>query len=204
MANTAKKPTKFIAHGPFKIPVQHYRNGAKAIANNPALKKFWDREVGENLSDRNGCYVFAVQAGPAIMPWYVGRTTAQTFALECFSGDKPKKYEQAMGNYAACTPLLFLLESSTTIATKKIMELEQFLIELAAAANPKIQQTKGIPRPLWVIPGVTQSNGQGKVSDTVLKFRDAFNLEPPKRIKTAKKIGTKKAAKGKGRRSKKK
>ena len=186
--------TTFTVSGPFEVPIRRRRNGFRAInTRRRVISSFWEDCVGKKLSGKNGCYVFAVQAGPAIIPWYVGRTTSQTFALECFAGQKPLRYDEALGNYRACTPLLFLLESSSALAKTQIKKLEQFLIELAAAVNPKIQQTKGIPRPSWVIPGVTQSNGKGGVADAVLKFRDAFNLERPKGIKTKKK---KRAQKG--------
>ena len=192
MASQSKKgnggKTRFIVRGPFEVPTHQHGNGSRTVENDKKFKAtFWGNIVGD-VAEKNGCYVFALRTGQGrIRPWYVGRTTRQTFEKECFSGDKPSKYTKAIGRYNACTPLLFLLECSKSIATKKIAELEEFLIGQAVAANPDIIQSKGIRAPSWTIPGVTESNGKGSVSKAVQGFRKAFGVRPPKKNTEAKK-----------------
>ncbi|MDA8191650.1 MAG: hypothetical protein M0Z68_09375 [Gammaproteobacteria bacterium] len=192
MASQSKKnqsrKTQFIVRGPFDVPIVKHSNGSVTVQDDKRVlrDKFWSEIVGD-ARQKNGCYVFALRTGKGKMrPWYVGMTTEQTFEKECFSGDKPSKYTKAIGRYGACTPLLFLLECSTKIATNKIKELEEFLIGQAVAANPDIIQTKGIRVPTWIIPGVTESNGKGSVSKAVQGFRKTFGVRPPKKKVQAK------------------
>ncbi len=187
------RKTQFIVRGPFEVPTQQHDNGSRTVENDRRFRKtFWEY-IAKDVAEKNGCYVFALRTGQGkIRPWYVGRTTRQTFRAECFSGNKPSKYTKAIGRYSACTPLLFLLECSKSNANRKITELEDFLIGQAVAANPEIIQTKGIRVPSWVIPGVTESNGKGSVSKAVQGFRKTFGVNPPRKKAQAKKRGNRK------------
>ena len=184
-----KSKTTFTVYGPFKIPVKKGKGG-KGI-DKYELSEFWNK-AGE-IADKKGCYVFSVRLSQgAIKPWYVGKTS-NSFRNECFTYHKITKYDEVLRDYAACTPVLFLIVSAAPHASNQIKALEKFFIDLGVTVNPKILQTKDVSRPRWTIPGVTESNGRGKVPVAVLKFRKAFGLKPPQKRQAPKKKRARKA-----------
>ncbi len=187
----ATKPsTEFTVHGPFEVP----RDGRLIDRDSSA---FWDY-VGEDISCLNGCYIFAVRSGQnGITPWYAGKTTRAFHENECFADHKVTKYDRVLQRYNACTPLIFFVSCSRKNAKNKIRDVEKFLIDLVASANPDSANNKDVSKPSWFIGGVTQSNGQGNVPNDVLKFRKALNLKPPRSggVKKLGKTGGKKAKK---------
>ena len=54
----------FQCHGPFDVPT--YNGKAAKIVDSERLTEFWNSASG--LSEKRGCYVFAVRAGKGFRP----------------------------------------------------------------------------------------------------------------------------------------
>lgn len=136
----------FETFGAFSIPLDCYGN----IPDN--LSEFWTVvETEKNgLSNAKGCYIFGIRTsgGPAIMPWYVGKTS-KAFAKECFQHHKRNNYNKALNRYKRATPCLFLIsrltkgggfyKGSGALSTNF---LERHLISLALQANTELLNKK--------------------------------------------------------------
>lgn len=106
--------------------------------------KFWDNaeKVSSGISDARGCYIFGLQAAGGIKPYYVGKTSGQSFKNEVFTPDKMLKYREAMDKRKNGTPVLVLIQAITQTGkiakgdTGLIDWVESRLIESALARNP--------------------------------------------------------------------
>jgi len=101
---------KYSVHGPFKI-ARHSGN----VDRNPKVKReFWERVAKEDscLPAGCGCYLFAVQAGRGIKPWYIGMAEKQSFENECFSSHKLNIYNDVLAKGTG-TPIIFLIAKRT-------------------------------------------------------------------------------------------
>lgn len=155
--------------GPFPIPRDEWGNISRSLTD------FW-KEIDEGhpgLSNAKGCYVFGVKTsgGPRITPWYVGKTSAQGFAKECFAHHKRTHYAEALSRGERRAPVLFLLprlnESGGLYrgaAGINIKLVETYLISWALTMNPNLLNTHATR--FWRethIPGLLNSNG--KIAD---------------------------------------
>lgn len=102
----------YTIHGPFKIKK---RSNGHIDRTPEAIDEFWSRvrEEDEGLPMACGCYLFAVQAGKGIRPWYIGLAEKQTFEGECFALHKREIYNDVLADRKG-TPLLFLIAKRTT------------------------------------------------------------------------------------------
>jgi hypothetical protein len=171
----------FSIHGPFEFVRRRDPNGVSIEDNKQAKRDFWAnvRNEDRSLPSACGCYLYAIQAGKGITPWYVGMANKQSFEKECFASHKINIYNKVVARCKG-TPILFLLtkRTKTKRAAKPsatghadICFLETFLIALAIAKNPllrNVQMTKML-RNLQV-PGLLNSRiGQPRAPVAKLK-----------------------------------
>ena len=148
--------TQFTCHGPFKIPTAKLAAG-KGITP-VQIQAFWNQNL--TYSSEVGCYVFGMQAGKGITPWYVGKAT-KSFFQEAFSSHKLTKYLHALASYKSGTPVMFFVaypaNKKGVTNLKHIAALEKFLIQQAAVANPLLMNIKHASVPAWGIAGILRS-----------------------------------------------
>ena len=164
---------EFIVHGPFDIPTED--GGSKKQLQTDA---FWARGEPASLRDHCGCYVFALRRVKGEMiPHYVG-LTKRGFGKEVFNRSNLVKYERAMNGVARAQPVLFLVvppHGRGKVNQKYIGPLEHFLIQAASARYPDVRNVKGVPRPKWLIRGVTGRRA-GKASVAARRFRKTMGI----------------------------
>jgi hypothetical protein len=160
--------TLFDVHGPLEVPI-HQGKGGRAITQEE-VDSFWT--INPSHASQKGCYVFGIRAGKGFTPGYVGKAT-KSFKQEIFTTHKLTKYHNFLVAYGKGTPVLFLLlypAKKGKANTTQIGELERFLIQLGAAANPDILNIKGTKTEEWGIRGVIRA-GKGKPSQAATKFK---------------------------------
>jgi hypothetical protein len=150
-------------------------------------KAFWDRvrEDKANLPEACGCYVFALQNGNNIRPWYVGKTEKRTFQKECFQSGKIVIYNEVLANLRGIS-LLFLLPRLTKSMTKfskhtksgyrDVDFLETMVIGMALERNGKLanaRKTKFLRK--MKVPGVINSP-QARPKRSVSALRKTLGL----------------------------
>jgi len=109
------------------------------------IDEFWENAEKESsgIADARGCYVFGLQAAGGIKPYYVGKTSGQSFKYEVFTADKINKYREAMDKRKNGTPVLILVQAITpkgkiAQGNKALIDwVESRLIESALVRNPK-------------------------------------------------------------------
>lgn len=166
--------TTFTVEGPFDVPFYQGRAGRTITDDN--VKEFWQGHP--ELADRRGCYVFGIRAGKGMTPAYVGRAT-RSFKIEAFAHHKLTRYQQFLADYQRGTPILSFLIAPTKRGapnTAHIHELEDFLIQTAAAANPELLNIRGTNAEEWGIAGILRG-GKGKPSENAKEFRKLIKLE---------------------------
>ena len=129
------------------------------------------------ISDKNGCYVFAVRAGKGIRPWYVGKTSGR-MKTECFTNHKLDHYNKALGNYKRGTPVLFFVVPDgrkRKVAKTTLREMEIWLIKAAADQNFDLCNKQHNRWPKWSIRGVINT-GSGKPPQAASTFRKTMGL----------------------------
>ena len=118
-------------------------------ASAPARKAFWDAVETKypGLSAACGCYMFCVKATHGALPWYVGQTSKNSFAGECFQPHKINHYNTAVASKSKIKPQLFFFPKLTPsgkfskLSKNKqndIDFLETYLIGLALERNPSL------------------------------------------------------------------
>jgi len=166
-------PTRFNVSGPLTVPVRQ-GHAAKTITSDN-VKQFWARHP--DAGKHRGCYLFAIRAGRGLPPAYVGRAT-KTFKQEVFASDKRARYQQVLADYRKGAPVLFFIVAPRQTGkpnTQHIRELERFLIQVAAAANPALLNIMGTKSEQWSVAGVLRS-GQGKRSYAAASLIKALKL----------------------------
>jgi hypothetical protein len=150
-------------------------------------KEFWKKveEEDDGLPDACGCYLFALQHGKNIVPWYVGKTEKRTFEHECFGPTQINYYNEILIDHSG-TPRLFLLPKLTGSGAKfakptknqhrDIDFLETMLIGMALDENKHLLNIKktALLREM-VVPGVINSP-QSRPTFEVAALRNALGL----------------------------
>ena len=161
-------PVEFTPHGPIEVKYSHSRG----VVTFEAID-LWARHP--DLASGKGVYIFAVQRGESLVPFYVGETKA-SFQKEAFTPHKLAHYRNALGKGKNWKTFLFLLvPGGKADDTRFISDVENFLIRAAWHRNPALCNQKGIPDPEWVIPGVT-GTGSGKSRSANRKLREVLGL----------------------------
>lgn len=165
--------TLFEVQGPIEVP--YYQGKAGRTFTDDNVREFW--QTNKEVGSRRGCYVFGIRAGQGITPGYVGKAT-KGFKQESFAAHKLAKYQQFLADYKKGTPVLFFLVAPTKKGvpnTAHISGLEDFLIQVALAANPDLLNVKGTKAAQWGITGLLRS-GKGKPSKAACGFRKMMKI----------------------------
>lgn len=135
----------FDVYGPYEID-----RADRLIARKG--QSMWDHaeEQAEGLARAWGCYMFCIENGQSVMPYYVGKTTAQGgFRDEVFADHKLDVYNWVEEYRGKRSMLLFPLlteESgrfSKNASSKPVVEwLERMLIGLALERNADLLNLK--------------------------------------------------------------
>ena len=141
---------KFDAAGPFDFdPYSKERQWRK---------QFWDGiEIPDNLDGLDfaiGCYVYCLERGERILPWYIGKTIAKNgFKGEIFQDPKVMRYREVtpkphrhgakMMLFPLVTAKNWKISWNTSERSKKAIDwLEKELIILALTRNPKLTNVR--------------------------------------------------------------
>ena len=115
--------------------------------------------------------MFAIR-NRAPVPVYVGKATV-SFEQEVFNPANRYKYSEAMLDYPKGTPLMYFVVHPHQRGRNngnQIAQIEDFLIQAAAAKNPdRLQNIKGAQCPNWGISGVIRG-GAGAPSNLQREF----------------------------------
>lgn len=68
--------TNYKIYGSYELPRKRNNTGCLVLdTSKEKLQEFWDLLDSdcEGLTDAVGCYLFGVQSGSSVMPWYVGQ-----------------------------------------------------------------------------------------------------------------------------------
>jgi hypothetical protein len=140
----------------------------------------------ENLPGACGCYIFALQNGDNVTPWYVGKTEKRSFEHECWGPTQINYYNEVLVDRNG-KPLMFLLPKLTGSGRKfskpshnghrDIDFLESMLIGLALEKNSQLLNVKktALLREMRV-PGVINSP-QARPTIEVVHLRNTLGLQ---------------------------
>lgn len=163
--------------GPFKVPFHKHSLGFGKRIEKEHQNQFWTKANEPFLMKKQGCYVFALQAGRGSTPWYVGKA-GKSFQQECFTSDKLNKYNRALFAGRKGSPVLFFVTLSgkkKKIGTSTIRDVETYLIKVAMETNPNLLNKSKTRRPAWGIKGVCRG-GMGKPTGRERAFRKMLGL----------------------------
>lgn len=95
-----------------------------------------------------GCYLFALNHGKSMTPWYVGKTTAQTgFYGEVLTPHKLRHYDSVLKKHPHHKGVIFLFpmitqsgrfSKATRSSEETVLWLERMLIGMAYARNEQL------------------------------------------------------------------
>lgn len=114
---------------------------------------FWQdvEEQWEGLGQAIGCYVFGIQFGTKITPWYVGKTIcANGFKGEVFQPHKTGIYDECLKNHRG-KPVMFLIALMTQAdefstarnsGDRVIGWLERTLMGMAFSQNSELSNVR--------------------------------------------------------------
>jgi hypothetical protein len=158
-------------YGPFEIPVQYGAGSAKHIDKEQAAE-FIELLEDEGVADKEGCYVFALQAGRGFTPWYVGKTT-KSMRQECIGLHQRSHYNPVLFKGLKGTPVMFIIApegNKRDVSESVCDDIETFLIQYAILKNPDIRNVQKTRVPEWSIDGVIRSK-KGKPTNIALAFK---------------------------------
>jgi len=83
----AAKQAELVVFGPHPIPFKKGGKGtSKRITKEHAIS-FWAQDEVKQISNKQGCYVFALKVGKGFTPWYVGQAS-KNFKQEALHSTK--------------------------------------------------------------------------------------------------------------------
>lgn len=150
-------------------------------------KKFWTAVDVSNpgLSSACGCYMFCVKATNGTVPWYVGKTSKNSFSGECFQPHKINHYNTAVSGKSKITPQLFLFPKMTPLGRfaklsqnkqSDIDFLETYLIGLALDRNTYLcNKNKTAFLKNMYVPGIINAK-PGQPSSGVAKVKSILGI----------------------------
>ncbi|HRK04437.1 MAG TPA: hypothetical protein PLW14_04995 [Chlorobiota bacterium] len=173
--------TDLEIYGPVPIPYQRNgRGSAKQIGKNEA-KEFWECEQACEISNKQGCYVFALKAGRGYRPWYVGKAT-KSMRQECTGLHQLSHYNEVLFKGNKGTPVLFFVVpggNKVKVSKTIVDEIETFLIQTVLTKHPEIQNIQKTNLPKWTVKGVVRG-GRGKRKQNASDFRKMMGLSKSK------------------------
>lgn len=140
---------RFDIFGGFQLPVEPHGVVPKSKKKH---KPFWEQvdERHPELRHARGCYVFAMNSGGGLTPWYVGKAEKSSFIEECFTPGKINCYNDVIPRYDRGTPHLYFVAMLTpkrrfaqpNSGHQSIAFLEKLLIGQALKKNPDLCNTR--------------------------------------------------------------
>lgn len=173
------KPLVFEPYGPFELPIERLPWGRR-IAPDRELAAWWKALDYNDLGSARGVFVFSLRAGKGYTPYYVGKTSRQTFSDECFTPHKREKYNHALALQAG-TPMMFLVVHPTRrgpVNHSAIDGLELELIQHAYARNPDelMNERRIEDLPIYSISGVLRTS-RGQPSRDAQELKRILGIE---------------------------
>jgi len=168
--------TELEVVGPFPIPFKNKSGSVKKIFSENT-KEFLAEEKFLSIANKNGCYVFALQASRGFKVWYVGKAT-KTMRQECLSDHKLKRYNEVLFEGYKGTPVLFFIVpggGKKKVPSREIDNLETTLIHAALKKNPELSNIQKTNLPKWSIKGVVRG-GSGKATKSATSFKTMMDL----------------------------
>jgi hypothetical protein len=150
------------------------------------VREFWEQPDAIELREKQGCYVFALEAGGGFTPWYVGKTK-RSFYEECFKAHKLGKYNDVLcgvqrdgtpGPPRKGLPVLFFVAPAGdvhVVPDAVCDDVETYLIHAAHEKNPDLPNYTKIKILDWTIAGVYRSH-RGAASTTAQIFGKMMGL----------------------------
>jgi hypothetical protein len=161
--------------GPFKIPFELLPTGVKSISSAKSAKPFWVENA--EIKVKKGCYLFGMQTGRGITPYYIGKAT-QNFGQEIFTPHTLVKYNKVAASYKRGIPVMFfVVQERASRSSKLIGEMEKFLIPLAYLRNPSLENDQHIGERKWSIHNIVGGNNQGKINNDERAFRNMMGIK---------------------------
>ena len=104
----------FDIAGPFDIEREKFKNGR--LITKGSIDELWDEldDWHDGLAGAVGCYVFGIRAAKGIIPYYAGQALKRPILDEAFNASNILKYNEALADKKAGTPVLFVLPWLTT------------------------------------------------------------------------------------------
>lgn len=136
---------KYSIHGPFKLT----RGNKGRIDRSPETKKmFWNDVFSDDpdLEFACGCYIFGIQNGDNITPWYIGMASKQSFKSECMKPYQVNIYNDIVLDHKGYPVFLFIAKRTKTNKIRKVSSrslkdivfLETLLIGMGIEKNPRL------------------------------------------------------------------
>jgi hypothetical protein len=135
----------FDVFGPFPVDREKLKYGR--MITKASMDHLWDdlEDESTGLSKACGCYVFGIKAAKGILPYYAGQALKGPILSEAFNSSNILKYNRALLDRGASTPVLFLLpwltaggkyrKPSTSDSNAILDFLEGWLIALTLQRN---------------------------------------------------------------------
>lgn len=161
--------------GPINIDYQ--KAGSRKNIGENHVKSFFEKEGFRSISEKQGCYVFALKAGLGFTPWYVGKTK-KSMKKECMADGKLKYYNPILFNGKKGKPVMFFIVppgDKKNIPKQTINEVETFLIQSARSQNKYLKNKKKVKPPNWNIKGVIRGP-QGAPGKEAKAFKKMMGL----------------------------
>ena len=170
--------TDLKVYGPFEI--EFAKNARLKQVTVSHVSAFWLKpDVTKlKLKQKQGSYVFGLQAAKGFKPWYVGRAS-RGFGQETFNKSNLNRYNGVLFKGNKGTPVLFFvapLDNKTKVPAAELNHMEKELIQFAVNRNPDIcnvQNTKNLPQ--WTIKGVIRST-PGRPDAAAKKFKKMMRI----------------------------
>ncbi|MDC6295462.1 hypothetical protein ACQZ32_25670 [Ralstonia pseudosolanacearum] len=165
-----------IVSGPFDVPFTVSPAKIKCI-DTPQARLFWQKTETAAFQLKQGIYIFATRAGKGYRPVYVGKAT-KAFKSECFTHHKLHHYAQALSNGEKGSPVMFFIAlpgKVNKIPKKVIGEVEDLMIQFAAAKNPNLRNKIGTAAADWSIKGVVRG-GKGAKTKAASAFTTMMGI----------------------------
>jgi hypothetical protein len=164
--------------GPVTIPFQKSGKGSAKHIGKADVKAFWASKEAQEIANKQGCYVFALQAAKGFRPWYVGKAT-RSMEQECMHSHKLAHYNEVLFKGNKGTPVLFFVVlggNKKKISATVIDEMETFFIQTVLTKHPEIQNIQKTNLPEWTVKGVVRG-GKGKSKKNASDFRKMMGLD---------------------------
>jgi len=171
--------SEFELFGPFFLEPSKNNKGSKFIQTGD-IHNFWKvvAESGENiLPEKQGCYVFSIKAGSGFKPWYIGKTSKQSFRQEVFNGNNINKFNAVLFNNTHGRLAFYFIAKAgnkKTVSNPDAARIEKLLISYAVKKNENLLNIHYTKDSGIRIKGVI--NSKGKQSQDQIRFKTMMGI----------------------------